>query len=375
MVRVVRRVTKTAYQKVAKPLLFRQHPDDVHHNLVRTAKLVQKVPGIRRLPRLWLHASPRLQQELLGMMFRNPVGLSAGFDKNIDMTVVMRNVGFGFMIGGSVTAEPCDGNPKPWFHRLPEAHSLLVHAGLPNQGVERIATRLERYPAVFNADFPIGISVAKTNSPVGATDETAIADYCASLRRLERGGLAPFYEINISCPNTYGGEPFTTPDRLERLLTAIDGLGIARPVTIKMPIDKPWDEFRQLLEVAVRHKVQAVTIGNLRKDRTNLQLGASLTDEMKGGLSGAPTRDISTELIKRTYREYGDRLIIIGVGGVFSAEDAYEKIRAGASLVALITGMIFEGPQVVGDINEGLVALLARDGYESVSDAIGIDVR
>ena len=373
--KTIRQATRLGYKHVAKPLLFKQHPDDVHHSLVRTAKVVQKVPVIRELPRLWGYRSPFLEQTVLGLRFMNPVGLSAGFNKNIDMASVMRNVGFGFMVGGSVTAEACDGNPKPWFHRLPKSHSLVVYAGLPNQGVERIAQRLTTYPAHTFDNFPLVVSVAKTNSVAAATDKEAILDYCASLKRLDRDGVAPFYEINISCPNTHGGEPFSTPERLEMLLAAIDGLVIHRPVSIKMPIDKPWPEFRALLEVIVKHNVQAVTIGNLRKERKGMKLADSLPNEVKGNLSGAPTREISTRLIHDTYKHYGDKLIVIGVGGIFTAQDAYDKIRAGASLVALITGMIFEGPQVVGDINAGLVALLKRDGYANIAQAIGADVK
>ncbi len=371
----IRHITRYGYKYIAKPLLFKQHPDHVHHRLVSTAKVVQKVPGLRDLPRLWEHQTPYLEQTVLGLQFANPVGLSAGFDKNIDMASVIRNVGFGFMVGGSVTAEACDGNPKPWFYRLPKSRSLVVHAGLPNQGIERIATRVQKYSPKLFERFPLVVSVAKTNSIASASDVDAIADYCASLVRLERDGCAPLYEINISCPNTHGGEPFTTPERLEALLAAIDALGLSRPTSVKMPIDKPWQEFRNLLDVIVRHNVQAVTIGNLRKDRTDLRLEEGLPSTIKGNLSGAPTREISTHLIKKTYQYCGDRLIIVGVGGVFTAQDAYDKIRAGASLVALITGMIFEGPQVVGDINAGLEVLLKRDGYTNIAQAIGTDTQ
>lgn len=373
MKRAVRRVTQAGYKRIAKPLLFRQHPDGVHRRLIKASKVVQRVPMVRSLPRLWSHRSPLLEQEVLGIRFSNPVGISAGFDKNIDMPSVLRNVGFGFMVGGSVTAEACDGNPRPWFYRLPATRALVVHAGLPNQGVEKIVARLAKLPKRLFADFPLSVSVAKTNTKGNVSDEAAIRDYCKSLALLERRGACQLYEINISCPNTYGGEPFTTPERLEALLGEVDSLALTRPVFIKMPIDKPWDDFRLLLEVAVRHNVQGVCIGNLLKDRSKANLLDTLPDSVKGNLSGAPTREVSTKLIRNTYRTYGDKFVIIGVGGVFSANDAYEKIKAGASLVALITGMIFEGPQLVGDINHGLEAMLKRDGYTSIADAVGID--
>ena len=352
--RTVRGATKHAYKRIAKPLLFKQHPDGVHRRLVKVAKITQKTPGIRRLPKLWAYQSPLLEQDLLGIHFKNPVGLSAGFDKNIELAPTITSVGFGFMTGGSITAENCIGNPKPWFHRLPHSKSLVVQAGL------------------FDT-MPLAVSVAKTNSRQTVDDETAIADYCHSLTVLEAQGKVAWYEVNISCPNTYGGEPFTSPDRLDRLLSAIDRLHLSRPVMLKMPINKAWGEFRELLEVIVRHDVQGVAIGNLLHDRKGIDKRDKLGSSIPGNLSGKPTRKVSTELIKHTYAEYGDRLVIIGIGGVFSAYDAYTKIRAGASLVALITGMIFEGPQLIGEINAGLEKYLKRDGFSSIHEAIGAD--
>jgi len=287
------------------------------------------------------------------------------------MVPIMRGVGFGFMTGGSVTAQPCSGNPRPWFYRLPHSQSLVVHAGLPNQGIERIVRRIAGYPRRLFIDFPLSVSVAKTNSKETVSDSEAIDDYCTSLRRLKEAGSCQLYEINISCPNTYGGQPFTTPERLDALLTMVDQLHLNKPLFIKMPISQPWDALKELLEVVVRHRVQGVAIGNLLHARDRVKLNDELPDSVRGNLSGAPTREVSTELIRKTYLEYGNKLAIIGIGGIFTAEDAFEKIRAGASLVALITGMIFEGPQVVGDINAGLERLLAEHGFASVGEAVG----
>lgn len=370
----IRRITKAGYHKVAKPLLFRQRPDDVHHRLLRLSRAVQKVPGMRRAPRVWAHQSPVLETEVCGIRFANPVGLSAGFDKNIEMTPILRDIGFGFMTGGSVTAYSCDGNPRPWFYRLPKTKSLIVHAGLPNQGVERIIRRLKRYPAGTFGQFPLSVSVAKTNAKQVVSDKEGIDDYCTSLRRLEEEHVSRMYEINISCPNTYGGQPFTTPERLEALLVEIDRLRLTKPVFIKMPISLKWPQFKRLLEVIVRHNVQGVAIGNLRHDREGAGIKDDYPKDTKGNLSGTPTRELSTGLIRKTYQAYGDRLAIVGIGGVFSAEDAFEKIQAGASLVALVTGLIFEGPQVIGDINEGLERLLRQHEYPNVAAAVGTKV-
>jgi dihydroorotate dehydrogenase len=370
--RIARNVTKHSYARIAKPILFRQKPDTVHEGLIKTARALQRIPLLRSAPGLWQYQHPMLRQTVLGIEFNNPVGLAAGFDKNFDMISLMKRVGFGYMTGGSVTAQPCDGNPKPWFYRLPNSKSLVVHAGLPNPGVQRVVRAILQYPAKVFDDFPLVVSVAKTNSRETKGDDGAIEDYCASLKLLEERQACQIYEINISCPNTYGGEPFTTPARLELLLARVDELALSRPIVLKMPIDLGWSEFEALAAVAVRHaSIKGLTIGNLLKDRSKAQLSDELSSDVKGGLSGRVTRDLSTELIRATYRRFGDRFVIIGVGGVASAEDAYEKICAGATLVELITAMIFEGPQVVGDINSGLVQLLRADGHASIADAVG----
>ncbi len=374
MGRKTRKITEEVYKNAVKPLLFRRHPDKVHADILWLGKYVSHMLGVRAIPRAWAyHNSKYLRQTLMGISFRNPVGLAAGFDKNIELAWLLKSIGFGFMTGGSVTAVACAGNPRPWFHRLPASRSLVVHAGLPNSGVKAIARTIERYPRGLFTDFPLMISVAKTNAAFAADEADGIDDYCASLAYLERGESQALYEINISCPNAHGGEPFTTPESLEALLVRIDALALARPVFVKMPIGLGWEHTAGLLNVIVRHHVAGVTIGNLLKDRYQAVLHDELAKDIPGGLSGAPTRDISTELIRKTYQRYGDKLVIIGVGGVFSAEDAYAKIRAGASLVELITGMIFEGPQLIGEISHGLIGLLERDGYTHISQAIGVD--
>lgn len=363
------------YKYVAKPLLFRFKPDGVHDAMLSAAGLVQKSSGLLKLiSASWAYRnSDKLSQEINGVRFNNPVGLSAGFDKNIQTAKLMKAVGFGFMTGGSVTYEVCEGNPKPWFYRLPKAQSLVVNVGLANQGIERISQRIKSYPDSTFIDLPLNISVAKTNSLKAADTEEAIADYLGSLRIIKSNNLSQMVEINISCPNTYGGEPFNTPEKLEKLLYEVDKLELVQPIYIKMPQDLDWAAFKVLLDIIVTHKIAGVTLTNLAKNRTRLSLNNELPDTVKGNLSGKPTEERSNYLIEKTYLVYGDRLTIIGVGGIFSAEDAYRKIKLGANLVALITGMIFVGPQLIGSINHDLVELLKEDGYKNISEAVGVD--
>lgn len=363
------------YRYILKPILFRQKPDTVHRRMLRTGAKLQRSSAVCGLAyAAWAYECPeKLSQTVAGVHFANPVGLSAGFDKNFELPFMLKAVGFGFMEGGSITYQPCAGNPRPWFHRLPKSRSLVVHAGLGNDGSEVIIRRLLAYPSHLSKGFPFNISVAKTNSPEACTEAEAIADYIGTLKAIKRARVGEMITINISCPNTYGGEPFTTPAMLEHLLAQVDALHIAHPIFLKMPSHLPWEEFDALLEVAAKHSITGVTISNLAKQRDKLRLADPLPDSIKGGLSGKPTWETSNMLIKRTYQKYGRRFVIIGVGGIFSAEDAYTKIRLGATLVELITGMVFEGPQLIGAINHGLVKLLERDRFNHISEVVGID--
>ncbi|MGB4800245.1 MAG: quinone-dependent dihydroorotate dehydrogenase [Candidatus Saccharimonadales bacterium] len=372
MIRLFSTVTAFGYARIIKPLLFRSHPDIVHSRLLKLSHLRQKLGCTDRIVNtFWAyHNSEMLGQTIDTIYFSNPIGLSAGFDKNVELVPTMKAIGYGFMTGGSVTFYPCAGNPRPWFHRLPAHKSLIVHVGLANEGVRKAISRIRSYRNSTFSGFPLVVSVAKTNNPENCNDEEAIADYIGSLQLLKDETRASVLEINISCPNTYGGEPFTTPARLEKLLAALDALEIQKPVWVKMPINHAWPDFEALLQVILNHNVQGVTIGNLSKDRSKIS-SEKLPSTVKGNLSGLPTQKLSDELIRQTYRAYGNRLTIIGVGGVFSAEDAYRKICLGASLVALITGMIFEGPQLIGQLNRELTTLLRQDGHATLESAVG----
>lgn len=363
------------YKNLVKPLLFLMSPDFVHTMIVRLGKLAQVVAPVRWLLGLfWRKHDDRLQQSLLGIDFANPVGLSAGFDKNIELTPLMESVGFGFETGGSVTLSERKGNERPWFFRLPKTESIVVHAGLANKGIVNIAPGIKKNSRKVK-QTPLFISVAVVAKNPKETNQDAIIDARSTVDYILQRGLAQAIEINISCPNAGDCQPFSGPELLDELLVALDTLERNVPFFVKMPVCSTAREFDALLGVIVRHNIQGVTISNLVKDRKLVKLKDELPEDIKGGLSGAPVRAISTALITRAYSKYGDRLTIIGVGGIFSAEHAYEKIRAGASLVAMITGVIFEGPQVVGRINRELLSLMAADGFGSISEAVGADHR
>lgn len=357
------------YRNVVKPVLFKFDPEFVHDRMLAVGNFLGRFEVTKWFTRLMFdYESSALTQEVADLHFRNPVGLAAGFDKNANLVDILPQVGFGAMELGSVTLEAYSGNPKPRLRRLPKSKALVVYYGLMNIGVRKFVTKLQSYS---QHRAIVGISVAKTNNSRTATEEQGIQDYYECLQYLESQQIGDYYTINVSCPNTFGGEPFTTEDRLQKLLAKISSLNIKKPVFIKLPINLTIEEFDALLRVAVRFKITGVVIGNLTKARDPQLIHDRLPADAKGGISGLPTQKLSNDLISYTYKNYGKQLVIVGVGGIFSAEDAYEKIRRGATLLQLITGMIFQGPQLVGEINRGLTTLLKRDGYENISEAVG----
>ena len=349
------------YRNILKPILFLFDAEQVHDWFTAAGVFLGKFKFTRALTRgLFAYKNPRLEQTVLGIRFANPIGLSAGFDKDAKLTDIMPEVGFGFEEGGSITGEPCEGNPKPRLWRLPLLKSLVVHYGLKNEGCEKIAARLA--PKKFK--FVIGTNVAKTNNVACAETEAGIADYAKAFEAMKE--IGDYFTVNISCPNAYGGEPFTDPARLDLLLARLDAIPTKKPVFLKLSPDLSGEKLDALLEVCSRHRVHGFICTNLTKEKKEEN-----DIRLKGGLSGMMVQKLSDEQISYIYKKTAGKYIIIGVGGVFSAEDAFRKIQLGATLVELITGMIFQGPQLIGEINRGLVNLLDKNGYKSIAEAVG----
>lgn len=358
-----------AYRLGLKPMLFRFDPEMVHDQFIKYGEWLGRRGWARTaVARLFSYDHLKLKQTIAGMTFTNPVGLSAGFDKDGRLVNILPAVGFGYSQVGTVTKQAYGGNPRPRLYRLPKSGGIVVNSGLKNDGVGVIMDRLKRRQSAQH--FPISISIGKTNCQETASTAGGVEDYTVGLAVVVASGTGDFYTINISCPNTFGGEPFTNESDLELLLQSLVKVA-DKPMFLKMPINLPWPGFKQLLEVAIRYRVAGVVIGNLNKNREDPAIKDVIPAKIKGSVSGKPTWQLSNELISKTYEQYGKDLIIIGVGGIFSAEDAYEKIKRGASLVQLITGMIFQGPQLIGEINSGLVKLLERDGYNNISEVVG----
>ena len=364
------------YRNLLKPILFRFEPEFVHNRFTFVGRNLGRFGFTRGLTRrIFRFDHPKLAQEVLGLRLTNPVVLSAGFDKQADMVNILPSIGFSGMEMGSITWKPYSGNAKPRLYRLPKSKAIVVYYGLKNLGVVDTIVKFKKSvkQEILQSDFQIGISIAKTNSDETCTVEAGIEDYYQGLKSFVEAGIGDYYTINISCPNTFGGEPFTTPDKLSKLLGRLATIECKVPIFVKMPINLDWTDFRKLIDVVIRHKIKGVIIGNLNKNHQDPNILEKIPEHLKGGISGKPTFDLSNALIEKTYRDYGKKLVIVGTGGIFKAEDAYKKIKLGATFVQMITGMIFEGPQVIGEINRGLLRLIERDGYKNISDAIGVE--
>lgn len=353
-------LAKIKYKYIWKPVFFAFDPEDIHDKMTDFLKFFGKYAITKKLTCFCFgYSNSILEQNVLGINFKNPVGLSAGFDKNATLINIMPSLGFGFTEVGSITAKPFDGNQKPRLYRLPKHKALRVNYGLKNLGAEVLYQKLQNKTWVL----PVGISIAKTNAKETSEINKGIEDYFFTYKTFQDVGS--YFTINISCPNTCEEKPiFAEPENLDLLLKQIFSIPKTKPVFIKLSPDLPEIQLNGILEVCKKYEVDGFVCTNLTK--VNL-----FGHDGKGGFSGKAVEKLSNQMIQKVYKFYSGKKIIIGVGGVFSAEDAYRKIKAGATLVELITGMIYEGPQLISDINLGLVNLLKRDGYKNISEAVG----
>jgi len=362
------------YKAFVKPIFFTLDPEFVHNGIVSIGEVLGKSRLGRAVTKaVFCFQDKRLKQKIAGIDFDNPIGLSAGFDYNARLTQILPSVGFGFGTAGTVTNMPYEGNPTPRLGRLVKSKSLLVNKGFKSEGADKIIYKISN----FQFSIPIGVSIGRTNSPKLKTLSQSIDDIVEAFDKFESSKVRnAYYELNISCPNLIHGSKnitFYQPKNLTNLLSRIDDLKLSKPLFIKMPISESNKSFEAMLRVISKHNVAGVIIGNLQKDRKNPSFDkGEIKKAGKGNFSGIPCRVRSNELIALAYQKYGDKLAIIGCGGVFDARDVYEKIKLGASLVMLITGMIFEGPKLVGRINKDLVRLIHEDGYKNISEAVGI---
>jgi len=356
-------------------LLFRMDPERAHDLAFVSARLAQATMSSLFEAR-FRHRSPRIAQTVLGLRFDSPFGLAAGFDKNAELVEFWRALGFGFAEIGSVTALASSGNPRPRAFRLTEDRALVNRMGLNNVGREAVAERLGMLPPLD--DFPIGINIAKTHDP-NILGSAAIDDFCASYRTLVPH--ASYVALNVSCPNTREGKTFEDPDAFDALLAAIacERAAATRPVPLLVKLSPPPlapapipGQVDELVSIALERGVDGFIACNTAADRAGLRTGAERVEAIgRGGLSGAPVRDRSTRLVAHLFRRLQGSHPIIGVGGVASLEDALDKLWAGATLVEMYTGLVYEGPGLASRLARALDGWLAEQGLDGLAAVIG----
>jgi dihydroorotate dehydrogenase len=343
--------------QLLKPLLFKFDPEKVHYFVTRNLKRVNRFPGGSALSRaVWAVNDDRLAKTVFGLTFKNPVGLAAGFDKNGDTIAEMANLGFGFIEVGTVTPLPQPGNPKPRMFRLPADAALINRMGFNNLGVDVLASRIATYrktPAAIKNPVIIGGNIGKNkNTP----NEEAVNDYIKCFDRLF--DVVDYFVVNVSSPNTPGLRALQEKEPLMHILHTLQQRngknGISRPILLKIAPDLTNEQLNDIVEIVQQTGIAGVIATNTTISREGLASPERLLNE-PGGLSGKPLTQRSTEVIRYLSQRSGASFPIIGVGGIHSEQDAVEKLEAGAALVQLYTGFIYEGPGLIGRINKRLL--------------------
>jgi dihydroorotate dehydrogenase len=344
-----------------RPALFRL-PAETAHSLAQTVLSAgQRRPIANGLERRYRVEDDRLAVDVFDRRFPNPVGVAAGFDKNGRFPLALASLGFGHVEIGGVTADPQSGNPRPRMFRLPEDEAIVNRMGFNNDGADRVGSRLARQHL---PDVPLGINIGKSKATPA---ERAPEDYRYTYRRVADYG--DFFVVNVSSPNTPGLRDLQGETQLRGILTALQAAG-ASPLLVKLSPDLTEGAIEDAIDVVEELEIDGIVATNTSTDRPETLRGRHRSEE--GGLSGRPIEARSTETVR--FIAERTNVPIVGVGGVFTAEDAYRKIRAGASLVQLYTALVYRGPSIAREINEGLLALLERDGFDAVNEAVGADM-
>lgn len=359
------------YRHMVRPLLFRCDPEWIHERAMDLGERVgASAAGRNLLKGLFSFADSRLATEVAGLRFANPLGMAAGFDKNGRVIQALAAMGFGFVEVGSVSAHVSEGNARPRLFRLPLDEAVVVYYGVPNDGAEVVAERVSGRPT----DAPLGINLVETNTGRPVAAEAVVAEFAEAVKPFV--GRADYIALNLNCPNTTGGvSPFDGGGHLRDLLREYAVIDDLPPVFLKFTAHVDPARMARMLEAVDSFDFVKGFVFNLPPGKDYpLKSSAAEVDPLPGTLCGRPVREMIDEALRFWYARIDrTRHKIIGVGGISSAEDAYRKIRLGASLVQLYSALVFKGPGIVREINAGLARLLARDGYAHVAEAVGVD--
>lgn len=339
------------YKLLLRPFFFLFKAETAHHVALWLLRLIMKIPGKRwAFRKLYVADSPSLTRNVFGLSFPNPVGLAAGFDKDAKYTDELECLGFGFIEIGTVTPRPQEGNPQPRLFRLPEDQALINRMGFNNDGVAAIQQRLMHRKGKIIVGGNIGKNKLTPN-------ENALQDYLACFDAL--AGVVDYFVVNVSSPNTPGLRELQEKEPLTRLLEALQahnaGLEAPKPLLLKIAPDLTDSQLDEIIAIAMETRLSGIVATNTTISREGLHTDASTIEAIgAGGLSGAPLRNRSTEIVRYIAEQTNGQLPIIAVGGIFSAADAREKLDAGASLVQVYTGFIYEGMGICKTICKGL---------------------
>lgn len=338
------------YKALLKPLLFLLQPEKAHHITTTLLKLILKIPGISHIFKMkYKHEDPKLSISVAGINFPNRIGLAAGFDKDGKYYKEMAALGFGFIEIGTVTPLPQPGNDKPRLFRLPEDHALINRMGFNNDGVDAMTERLKK---ARQSGIIIGGNIGKNKV---TPNEEATSDYIKCFNTLYE--YVDYFVVNVSSPNTPGLRELQEKAPLTHLLQSLmvinNKKAKQKPIFLKIAPDLNKPQLDDILEIVQNTGIAGIIATNTTVDRTDLATDTSAIGN--GGLSGIPLKNKSTEIIRYLYEKSRKKLLIIGVGGIHTPEDAIEKIKAGAVLVQLYTGLIYEGPGLIKNIKKQLL--------------------
>lgn len=337
--------------KLIRPFAFALDAETAHGAAIAALKFAHRNPP-RRFPE-------SLRSTVAGIDFRSPVGLAAGFDKDAEVAEAMLGAGFGFVEIGTVTPRPQSGNPKPRLFRLVEDKAVINRMGFNNEGQDAAFERLRHLTRVHGV---IGVNVGANKD-----SKDRVADYVDGIRRM--GSVARYLTVNISSPNTPGLRGLQDQGALDELLSAIQEARSGKPIFLKVAPDLEPKDPERIVRSALDHRIDALIIANTTISRPSLR---SRHARETGGLSGAPLKALALEALRQFRSASGGEIPLIGVGGIENADDAWERITAGASLVQLYSAMVYEGPGIGMRIAEGLAKRLSREGIANISDAVGM---
>ena len=336
-----------------RPLVFKMDAERAHRATIGLLRLRTGTAFTPEPP-----YTPTLETRVAGLDFLNPVGLAAGFDKDAEVFEQMLSLGFGFVEVGTLTPRPQAGNPRPRLFRLAEDEAVINRMGFNNRGQKDALRRLSRR---YRTRGPVGVNIGANKD-----SEDRIADYVAGVRAMSE--VADYLTINISSPNTPGLRQLQDEGALKALLSAVQSAGSDKPIFLKVAPDLEEGDPERIVRAALDHRIAALVVSNTTVTRPLLK--SRFRDEA-GGLSGAPLKPLALDALRRFRRVSGGEIPLIGVGGIANADDAWERIRAGASLIQLYTAMVYEGPGIARRIARGLAERLDRDGFANIAEAVG----